>query len=201
MIARLTGRLVEKQPHRVVVDVGGIGYGASIPLSTFYTLPETGETVSLRVHTHVREDAIALYGFASLDEQDLFERLIEVSGIGPRLALSVLSGLPAIDLMRAIEEGDSARLRGIPGVGTKTADRIVLEMRDRVRMMRTSRGGQAEAVHGSAAGSVRVDVVSALVNLGYRQGQAEEAVRRAMDGDAPEGLQDVLKRSLRYLAS
>jgi len=201
MIARLTGRIIEKEPHQVLVDTGGVGYRVQIPLSTFYTLPAEGAEVTLRVHTHVREDVIALFGFTTPDEQHLFERLIEISGIGPRLALAILSGLPAGELMDAIAGGDASRLRGIPGVGPKTADRVVLEMRDRVRVLKSGGPGRGGSV---AGGTARGDVVSALVNLGYRQAQAEEAVRRAADGgETPsrDTLQDLLKRSLKYLAS
>jgi len=206
LIARLHGRIIEKLPHQVIIDAGGVGYRAAIPLSTFYTLPEEGSEVTLRTHTHVREDVIALYGFATRQAQDLFERLIEISGIGPRLALAILSGLPAGDLVDAISEGDSGRLRSIPGVGPKTADRVVLEMRDRIRLIRGAED-QPHAPGSRAAGdTLRRDVVSALVNLGYRETQAEAAVRQALGpaggGSAPGGqLQDVLKRSLRYLAS
>jgi len=213
MIARLAGRIVEKEPHRVVLDVSGLGYGVAIPLSTFYTLPADGEAVVLRIHTHVKEDSIALYGFATREEQTLFERLIEISGIGPRLALAILSGLPVADLVNAIAEGETGRLRGIPGVGPKTADRVVLEMKDRVRQMVRSSGAAVAASAPPGGQGVRDDVISALLNLGYRQSQAEDAVGKALgaagsrmqgersarggDGD----LQDVLRRSLRYLAS
>lgn len=201
VIARLNGRIVEKEPHQLVIDVAGVGYRAFIPLSTFYTLPDEGGEVSLRVHTHVRDDALALYGFATREEQALFERLIEISGIGPRLALAILSGLPAADLVEAISDGDAARLRSIPGVGPKTADRVVLEMRDRVRALRGTAGAQAGTPAAQKDRTLRHDVVSALVNLGYRESQAEAAVRKALDGTTGAGLQDVLKRSLRYLAS
>ncbi|MGH9869292.1 MAG: Holliday junction branch migration protein RuvA [Candidatus Polarisedimenticolia bacterium] len=208
MIARLTGCLIEKEPHQLIVEAGGVGYRVCTPLSTFIVLPPEGSQVTLRVHTHVREDAIALYGFGTRIEQDLFERLIEISGIGPRLGLAILSGLPAEELMSAISDGDAARLRAIPGVGPKTADRMVLELRDRVRNLRpTSR----EARHPDDGHSdVRRDVVSALVNLGYQVQQAEEAVRRAATGqsagpaDASQGsgadqLQQLLKRSLQFI--
>lgn len=214
MIARLAGRIVEKEPHRVVLDVSGLGYGVAIPLSTFYTLPADGEPVVLRIHTHVKEDSIALYGFATREEQMLFERLIEISGIGPRLALAILSGLPVGDLVNAIAQGETGRLRGIPGIGPKTADRVVLEMRDRVRQMVRSSGAAVAAGSAPPAGQgVRDDVISALLNLGYRQSQAEDAVGKALGaaGPRPQGdrsarggdgdLQDVLRRSLRYLAS
>ena len=215
MIARLKGRLLEKEPHQVLIDVGGVGYRAAIPLSTFCALPPDGQEVTLRIHTHVREDHFALFGFFTRDEQDLFEKLIEISGIGPRLALAILSGLPAGDLAAAIADGDAARLRAIPGVGPKTADRVVLELRDSVRRLQKAREEQTGAAQGRGPArvrSVRHDVVSALVNLCYRENHADAAVRQALaegrDGDGEpidsttdSALQSVLKRSLRYLAS
>ena len=138
MIAHLRGRILEKQPTRVVVDVGGVGYDVAVPLSTFYGLGEPGAEVVLRVHTHVREDALALYGFATALELDLFDRLISISGIGPKLALAVLSGIEPPDLVGAIERGDLARLTAIPGVGKKTSERIVLELRDRLPRAHTA---------------------------------------------------------------
>ena len=132
VIAHLRGRILEKHPNRIVVDVNGVGYDVSVPLSTFYGLGEAGGEIALRIHTHVREDALSLYGFATRLEQELFERLIGVSGIGPKLALAVLSGIEPPDLIRAIERGDLARLTAIPGVGKKTSERIVLELKDRL---------------------------------------------------------------------
>src|SRR5215210_1455347 len=132
MIALLRGTLLEKNPSRLIVDAGGVGYDVQVPLSTFYVLGEPGTSISLRIHTHVREDLIALYGFATTLEQDLFERLIGISGIGPKLALAVLSGIEPGELVAAIERSDVARLTAIPGVGKKTAERIVLELKDRL---------------------------------------------------------------------
>ncbi|HXD74329.1 MAG TPA: Holliday junction branch migration protein RuvA, partial [Vicinamibacterales bacterium] len=132
MIAHLRGAILDKHPNRVVVDVGGVGYDVAVPLSTFYVLGERGAEVSLRVHTHVREDAIALFGFATAMELDLFERLISISGIGPKVGLAVLSGIEPAELVGAIERGDLARLTAIPGVGKKTSERIVLELKDRL---------------------------------------------------------------------
>ena len=148
MIAHLRGRILEKQPTRIVVDVGGVGYDVAVPLSTFYGLGEPGTDVALRVHTHVREDALALYGFATALELDLFNRLISISGIGPKLALAVLSGIEPPDLVGAIERGDVARLTAIPGVGKKTSERIVLELKDRLpraRVVETADGVAAPA--------------------------------------------------------
>src|SRR5262249_48683234 len=132
VIAQLRGRILEKHPNRVIVDVHGVGYDVFVPLSTFYELGDAGAEVMLRTHTHVREDALALYGFATLLEQQLFERLIGVSGIGRRVALAVLSGIEPLELIRAIERGDLARLTAIPGVGKKTSERIVVELKDRL---------------------------------------------------------------------
>ncbi len=192
MIARLKGTLVEKTPSRIVIDVAGVGYDVLVPLSTFYGLGETGSAVTLRVHTHVREDVIALFGFSSPLEQDLFERLIAISGIGPKLALSVLSGIDPAELVRAIRAQDVARLTRIPGVGKKTAERIGLELKDRLPH------GPAPAEAAAHAGDdLRADLLSALTNLGYKGAVAEKAVdaavRKAPDARFEELLRDVLR--------
>ncbi len=197
MIAHLRGRLFEKSPNRVVVDVNGVGYDVAVPLSTFYGLGEVGVEVALRIHTHVREDALALYGFATTLEQDLFERLIGISGIGPKLALAVLSGIEPMELMRAIERGDVARLTGIPGVGKKTSERIVLEMKDRLPRVHHV-AAAAGAVEEPSA--VRDDVLSALVNLGYHRPLAEKAVAAALKAMPGDGFERTLKQALRELA-
>src|SRR6185437_12055210 len=175
VIARLKGTLVEKSTSRLVVDVGGVGYDVLVPLSTFYGLGDPGTPVALRVHTHVREDVIALYGFASPLEQDLFERLISISGIGPKLALAVLSGIDPAELIRAIKAQDVARLTRIPGVGKKTAERIGLELKD--RLPQAIAAPDAEAPTG---GAVRDDLLSALMNLGYNRQAVEKTVDAAM---------------------
>ena len=201
MIAHLRGRLFEKHPNRLVVDVNGVGYDVFVPLSTFYGLAEAGTEVALRIHTHVREDALALYGFATALEQELFERLIGVSGIGPKLALAVLSGIEPPEFIRAIERGDLARLTAIPGVGKKTSERIVLELKDRL-----PRAQAAAAVAGGAASEapvLRDDVVSALVNLGYHRPLAEKAAEAAVTtiGLTPDAsFERVLKQALREVA-
>ena len=199
MIAHLRGRILEKQPTRVVVDVGGVGYDVAVPLSTFYGLGEPGAEVALRVHTHVREDALALYGFATALELDLFNRLISISGIGPKLALAVLSGIEPPDLVSAIERGDVARLTAIPGVGKKTSERIVLELRDRL-----PRAHPAAAASGGAAADgliVRDDLLSALMNLGYHRPLAEKAVDAALKTIGREaGFESTLKQALREVA-
>jgi len=196
MIARLTGRLLDKQPNRIVVDVGGVGYDVAVPLSTFYTLGEAGAPVSLRIHTHVREDAIALFGFATALELLLFERLIGVSGIGPKVALSVLSGIEPEELVRAVRTQDTARLTAIPGVGKKTAERIGLELKDRLPHALVGAAG-APAPAGEAGGGMRDDLLSALVNLGYHRAAAEKAIDRVVtrpaQGSFEENLRAVLK--------
>ena len=199
MIAHLRGRILEKQPTRVVVDVGGVGYDVAVPLSTFYGLGEPGAEVALRVHTHVREDALALYGFATALELDLFERLISISGIGPKLALAVLSGIEPPDLVGAIERGDVARLTAIPGVGKKTSERIVLELKDRLpRAHVVGRGGRRR---GRGRPSVRDDLLSALMNLGYHRPLAEKAVDAALKTIGRDaGFERTLKQALREVA-
>jgi Holliday junction DNA helicase RuvA len=201
VIASLRGSILEKHPNRIVVDVNGVGYEVFVPLSTFYGLGEPGSEIAVRIHTHVREDALLLYGFATLLEQELFERLIGIGGIGPKLALAVLSGIEPPELIRAIERGDVARLTAIPGVGKKTSERIVLELKDRLpRAQRV-----AVAVGGAApdAPVMRDDVVSALVNLGYHRPLAEKAAEAAitMVGSSSDaGFERVLKQALRELA-
>jgi Holliday junction DNA helicase RuvA len=197
VIAHLRGTILEKQPNRVVVDVGGVGYDVAVPLSTFYGLAEPGGAIALRVHTHVREDAITLFGFATALELDLFERLIGISGIGPKVGLAVLSGIEPAELISAIERGDLARLTAIPGVGKKTSERIVLELKDRL-----PKAHAAPAVVGvENAPVLRDDLVSALINLGYHRPLAEKAVEaafRAAGRDA--GFEHTLKQALRELA-
>jgi holliday junction DNA helicase RuvA len=201
VIAHLHGTIHEKHPNRIVLDVHGVGYDVFVPLSTFYVLGDPGTAIALRIHTHVREDALTLYGFATLLEQELFERLIGVSGIGPRLALAVLSGIEPVDLIRAIERGDVARLTAIPGVGKKTSERIVLELKDRLPRVQAA----AVVAGGGApdAPALRDDVLSALVNLGYHRPLAEKAVDAAITkiGSTPDaGFEYTLKQALRELA-
>jgi Holliday junction DNA helicase RuvA len=198
VIAQLRGRILEKQPNRIVVDVGGVGYDVFVPLSTFYGLGEPGSDISLRIHTHVREDAIALYGFRTPIEQDLFERLIGVSGIGPRVALGVLSGIEPLELMRAIERSDLARLTAIPGVGKKTSERIVLELKD--RLPRVQEAAAAPGGVETAPAGVRDDVLSALVNLGYHRPLAEKAVEAAIRNVPDVGFERTLKQALREIS-
>ena len=189
--------LAEKAPGRVIVDVQGVGYDLQVPLSTFYVVGELGSAITLRVHTHVREDVIALYGFATSLEQELFERLISISGIGPKLALSVLSGIEPPDLVRAIKAQDVARLTAIPGVGKKTAERIGLELKDR---MPSSLQAAADTMKPPAAeDQLREDLLSALVNLGYQRGPAEKAIDRELQRTPEAAFEDALRAVLRAL--
>jgi holliday junction DNA helicase RuvA len=195
VIARLAGTLVEKHPSRLIVDVGGVGYDVLVPLSTFYGLGDPGSGVALRIHTHVREDVIALYGFASPLEQDLFERLISISGIGPKLALAVLSGIDPAELVRAIRLQDVARLTRIPGVGKKTAERIGLELKDRLPHVAAAAGAAPEIT--SPEDALREDLLSALANLGYQRASAEKAVDAALKKNPDTTFEDALRDVLR----
>jgi len=192
MIAVLRGLLLEKHPNQAIVEAGGVGYDVHIPVSTFTHLPEAGAEVRLRIYTHVREDALLLYGFSSQDEKNLFEKLIAVSGIGPSLAIKVLSGLAATDLITAIRQGEIDRLVRIPGVGKKTAERIVLELRDKL----PAPTGQETEPARPALSEVDQDVLSALLNLGCARAAAEAAVRKAKSGGAPSEFEPLFRRSL-----
>ena len=197
MIGQLRGRLVEKHPNRVIVDVQGVGYDVQIPLSTFYVLGEPGADVVIRVHTHVREETLALFGFATLLELQLFEKLIGITGIGPRLALAVLSGIESADLVRAVRQRDVARLTGIPGVGKKTAERIGLELKDRLPAELDLEPGGLDLAAGAT--DRRGDLLSALLNLGYQRPLAERAVDAALTG-GDGSFEETLRQALRELA-
>ncbi|MEC8953059.1 MAG: Holliday junction branch migration protein RuvA [Acidobacteriota bacterium] len=199
MIAALEGRLAEKHPSRIVVDVQGVGYEVHVPLSTFYELGEPGSDVSLRIHTHVREETLALFGFSSTLELQLFERLISVNGIGPRLALTALSGIEPPELVRSVRQGDVARLTGIPGVGKKTAERMVIELRDNLPNIISAEAEPASSVKGEAD-DLRGDALSALLNLGYHRQLAEKAINAALKGSDDLVFEDVLRQALRELA-
>jgi Holliday junction DNA helicase RuvA len=196
VIAHLRGRILDKQPNRILVDVAGVGYDVAVPLSTFYGLGEPGAEIALRIHTHVREDALALYGFATRLEQDLFERLISISGIGPKVALAVLSGIEPPELVRAIERADLPRLTAIPGVGKKTSERIVVELKDRLPRAVSASPGLAAA----DAPAIKDDVLSALINLGYHRPLAEKAVDAAVRVTQDGDFERTLKQALRELA-
>ena len=195
MIARLEGVLAEKGPESLILDVGGVGYEVRIPLSTYLELPTEGKTIRLRIHTHVREDALQLYGFLSEAERTAFLLLIGISKIGPRIALAILSGLPTADLVRALRDGDIGSLRRIPGVGAKTAERIVMELRDKLALLESAAGPTP------TSGGIEEETVSALVNLGYVRTQAERAVRQALEGMRERPALEVLVReALRVVA-
>jgi Holliday junction DNA helicase RuvA len=194
MIAHLKGVLTEKAAGRLVVDVSGVGYEVVIPYSTYYELGEVGDTVSLHIYTHVKEDAFSLYGFSTSREKRLFTQLIQISGIGPKLGVTILSGLPVSEFVEAVTDENVVKLNEIPGVGKKTAERLVLEMKDKVLEWFPQ---LEEAQAGSVSGSLQGDVISALVNLGYPKHTAERAVARArqeVEGDSFEAL---LRESLR----
>jgi len=193
MIGRLTGRLAAKATDHVLLDVGGVGYIVHIPLSTFYDLPEAESPASLFVHTHVREDTLALYGFLTERERGLFQMLLSVAGIGPKVALTVLSGMPPSELVSALSKQDVRRLVAIPGVGKKTAERMVLELAEKVAKL--SAEPSAEAPAAVAAD----DVVSALVNLGYRKSEADRAVETIARLGAPKDFGSYLKEALKRL--
>jgi holliday junction DNA helicase RuvA len=197
MIALLRGSLLEKQPSRVVVDVGGVGYDVQVPLSTFYGLGDPGANVTLRIHTHVREDVIALYGFSTPLEQVLFERLISISGIGPKLALAVLSGIEPGDLIRAIRAQDVVRLTAIPGIGKKTAERIGLELKDRLPKPEQVAGRVPTSAR--PEDQLREDLLSALLNLGYQRSAAEQAIDRVLKAEPEAAFEQALRDALRSM--
>jgi Holliday junction DNA helicase RuvA len=204
LIAQLSGKLIQKQPNTVVIDVGGVGYDVTIPVSTFYELGEPGADVSLKIHTHVREDAIQLFGFWTAREKELFLKLTSVSGVGPKLAITMLSGMPAGELISAITNDDLARLTSIPGVGRKTAERVVVELRDKLTVIslearEAERAASRDLAPGEAA--VRDDTVAALMALGYPRAIAERAVSFALREEGERTIEAVLKRALRRLSS
>jgi len=195
MIALLRGALIEKHPNLVIVEAGGVGYEVIVPVSTFSHLPETGAEVRLRIHMHVREDALQLFGFATADEKNLFEKLIGVSGVGPKLGITILSGLAAPELIVAIRSGQLEKLVRIPGIGKKTAERLVLELRDK---MPAPSGEEPSAAQPSLS-AVDEDVLSALMNLGSPRPAAEMAIRKAKAAGAPADFEPLFRRSLELL--
>jgi Holliday junction DNA helicase RuvA len=196
MISQIRGRLANKSPGEIIVDCNGVGYGIRVPLSTFYELPELEAEVLLQIYTHVREDALHLYGFLTPKEKELFCLLIGVSGVGPKLAINVLSGISAHDLERALHEEDLLGLTRIPGIGRKTAERMLVELKDKVTSAGTATGGGLPLKDG-----VVKDALSALINLGYTRSIAEEAVHDVVRQQGHElSLEELLKESLRLLA-
>jgi len=199
MIAFLSGKLLEKHANTVILDVGGVGYEVTIPLSTFYELGEAGTQVELRIYTHVREDAIQLFGFKTTRERDLYLKLLSVQGIGAKSGISMLSGMNADEIVAAIRSNDLGRLTAIPGVGRKTAERLVVELRDKV--------GELAAAAGAAASETSLptdavfdDALSALINLGYQKAAAERALKQATQEGTEMSVQKLLRRSLQVLA-
>ena len=195
MIAHLRGTVFEKHPNRLIVEVAGVGYDVQVPLSTFYTAGDPGSEIALRIHTHVREDQLSLYGFATALELSMFERLIAVSGIGPKLALSVLSGIETRDLVGAIQRNDLARLTGIPGVGKKTAERMCVELRDRLPKAMVASGAPP-----SPGDTLRDDLVSALVNLGYHRQAIDKSLDKVVNHASEQRFEDVLRSALKDLS-
>jgi len=196
MIAFLRGSLLEKHPNQVIVETGGVGYDVVIPVSTFSALGETGREVRLRIHTHVREDALQLFGFLTAEEKAVFERLISVSGIGPKLAITVLSGLATPDLVSAIREGRVEQLVRIPGVGKKTAERMVLELKDKMDVAPAAARTATATASAEAFTGVEQDVLSALLNLGCQRAAAEAAVRKAKTFVGANDFEPLFRRAL-----
>jgi holliday junction DNA helicase RuvA len=195
VIAQIRGTLAHKMPGEVIVDVGGIGYQVFIPLNVYYGLPEVGAPVALCIYTHLREDSLQLFGFHDPEEKRVFMLLNGVAGIGPKLAVNILSGIPADELARALKDGDQVRLVGVPGVGKKLAERMIVELKDKFMSM-PSEGDLNKSTERDS--QLMQDAVSALVNLGYRKGEAENNVRAVLkEGDA--SLEKVLKETLRRL--
>ena len=193
MIAHLRGRLISKHPNQAIVEAAGVGYDVTISIPTFTDLPATGSDVALFIHTHVREDALALFGFLRAEEKQLFEKLLQVSGIGPKLAVTILSGMPAPEMVAAIRAGDIARLTRIPGIGKKTAERMVLELRDKLEAF----GAAPVAKLGTP---VEDDVISALVNLGYQRSAAERALVSASGNGPPASFDNLFRETLAALS-
>ena len=205
MIAHLSGTLLSKQPNSVIVDVGGVGYELIIPVSTFYELEDTGTNTQLRVYTHVREEALQLYGFKTARERELFLQIISVTGIGPKIAITLLSGMNANEIIASIRTNNLARLTSIPGVGRKTAERLVVELRDKITALSSpaleeefaADGGQRP---GTSPDAMRDDALSALLNLGYQKTAAEKAIKAAIDEGGDLSVELILRRGLRSLS-
>jgi Holliday junction DNA helicase RuvA len=205
MIAHLNGTLLAKQATALIIDVGGVGYEVTIPLSTFYDLEEAGTNVSLRIYTHVREDTLQLFGFKTARERELFQRLISVSGIGPKLGITMLSGMSADEIIASIRTNNLARLTSIPGIGRKSAERLVIELRDKIAALSSPALEEEFAASGgkgapASEDAMRDDALSALVNLGYQKPAAEKALTTAINEGGDISVEVILRRSLRQLA-
>jgi Holliday junction DNA helicase RuvA len=204
MIAHLSGTLLAKHANTVILDVGGVGYEVTIPLSTFYDLEDAGANVALRIYTHVREDSLQLFGFKTARERELFMRLISVSGIGPKLGVTMLSGMSADEIIASIRTNNLARLTSIPGVGRKTAERLVIELRDKIAALSSpaleEEFGAKAGASPSTEDAVRDDALSALLNLEYPKASAEKAITAAMQEGGDLSVEIILRRALRLLA-
>jgi holliday junction DNA helicase RuvA len=205
MIAHLNGRLLSKEPNSVIVDVSGVGYEVNIPLSTFYELENEGSNVQLRIYTHVKEDALQLYGFKTERERKLFINFISVSGIGPKLGIALLSGMGADELINSIKSNNLARLTLIPGVGRKTAERLIVDLREKMTALAASQveaeaGVTSDTPHRSSEDDVRSQALSGLVNLGYQRSAAEKAIDSVLSEDGDITVESLLRRGLRKLA-
>jgi Holliday junction DNA helicase RuvA len=205
MIAHLSGTLLSKEPNQVIVDVGGVGYDVTIPLSTFYELDDQKSDVKLLIYTHVKEDALQLYGFMTANERKLFVLFISVSGVGPKLGIALLSHMKTDELIESIKSNNLARLTQIPGVGRKTAERLVVDLRDKMIQMSQAQvaaetGTRPEAVYVSSEDTVRSDALSALLNLGYQRSAAEKAIDAALGEGGDVTVESILRRSLKKLA-
>ena len=205
MIAHLSGTLLSKEPNQVIVDVGGVGYDVTIPLSTFYDLDDQKSDVKLLIYTHVKEDALQLYGFKTANERKLFVHFISVSGVGPKLGIALLSHMKAEELIESIKSNNLARLTQIPGVGRKTAERLVVDLRDKMIQLSQSQvteetGVRPETTYVSSEDSARADALSALLNLGYQRSGAEKAIDAALGEGGDVTVESILRRSLKKLA-
>jgi Holliday junction DNA helicase RuvA len=200
MISSLNGLLIEKHPTRIILSVHGVGYEVFIPLSTYSTLPDIQKDSMILTHLHVREDAWTLYGFATSDERDLFRLLISISGIGPKVALTVLSGIGIDNFKNAIAENDVTRLTSISGVGKKTAERMIIELKDKIKIV-LPKGAAREQDASVYVSDVMTDAVNALVALGYKKNQAEDAIKKVLKarGDEPVGVEDIIRLSLQFV--
>lgn len=201
MIALITGGLIEKFPNSVIIDVQGIGYQVHIPLSTFYHLPEIGKSVTLKIYTHIREDALQLFGFLEAQEKKVFLLVLGISGVGPKLALNILSGLPLPDFIQAVMNRDVAKLASIPGVGKKTAERLALELKDRIGGIELDSGKTVVDSEAIQISPMADDAVSALINLGYKSSQARDAIRKIVaDKSDPDSIETLITDALRLLS-
>jgi len=198
MIAHLTGKLTHKSPVAIIIDVNGVGYQVFVPLSTFYALPELESKISLGIHTHMREEALKLFGFYTIDEKRIFEKLITINKVGPKLALTILSGMPPADILSTIDSNDIVKLSTIPGIGRKTAERLILEMRDKLD------GLSLDFVVTKDPGPEKGlfdDALSALVNLGYKKSQAEQTLKKVYAGKVGDtSIENLIKDSLNLLS-